>query len=370
MAPRDLRAGREYGDEIIRGIEMSRSLVLVLSEAANESVFVRREVERAVSKRKPIFPIRLEEIVPSPSLELFVSATHWIDAWSGRLVDHVDLLARELASESIATRPALRTRPIKRGPGFKVWVLAGAGVAFLAGVILIGRELAGRAGRAQPAEALSSPAVSVTPSVSVSAIPVALAISSPSPIATATAIVTPSPLPSSSPAEVSPTPPTISVGDADFARLTKEGDAAVAAATKASLDAQQRFQKLLDEVQKIDLTRVRAQRKDSARTISSLFAKAAAQFRLAASKSDEAAQHHSDPRVKKFLKTKAEGYRLGAEARELTQQMVTVIMNEPGSTVLEILPKLQALAARRDPVDKAALEKDREADAMAKVAPK
>ena len=34
---------------------------------------VRREVERAVSKHKPVFPVRISEVVPSPALELFVS---------------------------------------------------------------------------------------------------------------------------------------------------------------------------------------------------------------------------------------------------------------------------------------------------------
>ena len=68
IAPRDVRPGQSYGDEIIRGIERSRSFILVLSKASNESPFVSREVERAVSKRKPIFPIRIEDVVPSSSL--------------------------------------------------------------------------------------------------------------------------------------------------------------------------------------------------------------------------------------------------------------------------------------------------------------
>jgi hypothetical protein len=55
IAPRDVRAGRSYGDEIITGIENSRSFVLVLSRASNDSAFVAREVEHAVSKKKPIF---------------------------------------------------------------------------------------------------------------------------------------------------------------------------------------------------------------------------------------------------------------------------------------------------------------------------
>jgi hypothetical protein len=103
IAPRDVRAGREYADEIIRGLERSASVVLVLSEAANISVFVRREVERAVSKQKPVFPVRIEEVTPSPGLELFISGTHWLDAWSGDWDDHMNRLARDLSDSPVAT---------------------------------------------------------------------------------------------------------------------------------------------------------------------------------------------------------------------------------------------------------------------------
>ncbi len=103
IAPRDVRAGREYADEIIRGLEHSAAVVLVLSEAANASVFVRREIERAVSKQKPVFPVRIEEVLPSPGLELFISGTHWLDAWQGRWDDHMDRLARDLGDTPTAT---------------------------------------------------------------------------------------------------------------------------------------------------------------------------------------------------------------------------------------------------------------------------
>jgi hypothetical protein len=98
IAPRDVRPGQSYGDEIIRGIEKSRSFILVLSKASNESPFVAREVERAVSKRKPIFPIRIEEVEPSSALELFISSTQWIDAFSGS-DSQIDGLANLLAAE-------------------------------------------------------------------------------------------------------------------------------------------------------------------------------------------------------------------------------------------------------------------------------
>jgi hypothetical protein len=65
IAPRDVTAGRTYGDEIIRGIESAKAFVLVLSNGSNGSAFVAREVERAVSKQKPIFVIRLANIEPA-----------------------------------------------------------------------------------------------------------------------------------------------------------------------------------------------------------------------------------------------------------------------------------------------------------------
>ena len=99
IAPRDVKSGRSYGDEIIRDIESARSFVLVLSRASNNSAFVAREVERAVSKKKPIFAVRVADVQPGPALELFISGTQWIDAFPGRLAAHVDRLASMVAEE-------------------------------------------------------------------------------------------------------------------------------------------------------------------------------------------------------------------------------------------------------------------------------
>ena len=99
IAPRDVRPGHTYGDEIITGIERSRCFILALSGASNESAFVAREVERAVSKEKPIFTIRVEAVEPSSALELFISNTQWIDAFSNRCGPQIDRLASLLAME-------------------------------------------------------------------------------------------------------------------------------------------------------------------------------------------------------------------------------------------------------------------------------
>jgi hypothetical protein len=129
IAPRNVRAGREYADEIISGIGQSACVVLVLSEAANTSVFVRREVERAVSKNKPIFPVRIDEVLPSPGLELFVSGTHWLDAWDGDWDDHMAHLAREVASVPAGkplTEVSTGRLPLSDGRGVRAVYVAGA----------------------------------------------------------------------------------------------------------------------------------------------------------------------------------------------------------------------------------------------------
>ena len=140
IAPRDVRAGRSYGDEIIGGIESTRSFVLVLSKASNDSAFVAREVERAVSKKKPIFAVRIANIEPAPSLELFISGTQWIDAFPGRLAAHVDRLVNMLADEEgrdipapSDARPASRNLPkwaMPLGAAAAVLLVLGAGIAF------------------------------------------------------------------------------------------------------------------------------------------------------------------------------------------------------------------------------------------------
>src|SRR6185295_5719085 len=73
IAPRDIVAG-SYAAAIIRGIRASKMLVLIFSSHSNKSPQVEREIERAVSLDKVIYPLRIENVLPSEHLELFISA--------------------------------------------------------------------------------------------------------------------------------------------------------------------------------------------------------------------------------------------------------------------------------------------------------
>ena len=81
IAPRDIAPSADWAAEIIDAISNARVMILVFSASSNDSPQVRREVERAVHKNVSILPFRIESVVPSKSLEYFLSSQHWMDAF-------------------------------------------------------------------------------------------------------------------------------------------------------------------------------------------------------------------------------------------------------------------------------------------------
>ncbi len=131
IAPRDIMAGGEYGAAIIDAIDRCKVMVLIFSASANKSQQIRREIERAVSKGVPIVPVRIEEVVPTKSMEYFLGAIHWLDALTPPIERHLQKLADTvraiLAVETDAqARPAdLAADGKSRAPG-----LGGGGHVF------------------------------------------------------------------------------------------------------------------------------------------------------------------------------------------------------------------------------------------------
>jgi adenylate cyclase len=89
IAPRDVAAGSEYGQQIVDAVKGCRVFVVVFSANANASPHVRREVERAVSSDRSIVPVRIENVVPTGAMEYCLGGTHWFDALTTPLDPHV-----------------------------------------------------------------------------------------------------------------------------------------------------------------------------------------------------------------------------------------------------------------------------------------
>jgi adenylate cyclase len=92
IAPRDIPAGSEYGQQIVDAVKTCRIVVVIFSADANTSPHVRREVERAVSAERIIVPFRIEDVAPTGAMEYALSNTHWLDALTGPIETHIAAL--------------------------------------------------------------------------------------------------------------------------------------------------------------------------------------------------------------------------------------------------------------------------------------
>src|ERR1700730_758841 len=93
IAPRDILPSDDWGEAIVRALNASQLMILVFSANANQSPQIKREVERAVNKEIPILPFRIEKVLPSGSLEYYLSAPHWLDALTPPMEKHFQNLA-------------------------------------------------------------------------------------------------------------------------------------------------------------------------------------------------------------------------------------------------------------------------------------
>lgn len=93
IAPRDILPGVDWGEAIVDAINESKAMLLVFSSKANASQQIKREVERAVHRGIPLIPVRLDDALPSKSLEYFISTPHWLDALTPPLESHLHRVA-------------------------------------------------------------------------------------------------------------------------------------------------------------------------------------------------------------------------------------------------------------------------------------
>jgi len=100
IAPRDVRPGMDYSEQLQSAIEECLAFVVLVSDMANKSPYVRAETEMAFSNSKPIFPVRRSDIAPASGLAFFLKIRHWTDAFGKDGDASMDRLALELRSLS------------------------------------------------------------------------------------------------------------------------------------------------------------------------------------------------------------------------------------------------------------------------------
>lgn len=107
IAPRDVRPGRDYAEQLQSAIEDSSAVVVLVSGDANKSSFVRAETEMAFSQDKRIFPVRTAPVEPGPGLALFLKIKHWTNAYGLHRERALSQLVAEINNcEGAGDRPA------------------------------------------------------------------------------------------------------------------------------------------------------------------------------------------------------------------------------------------------------------------------
>jgi hypothetical protein len=114
IAPRDVLPGMDWGDAIIRAVTESRVMVLIFSASANGSVQIKREVNQAIEKGVPVLPFRIEDVTPSGSMEYYLDVTHWLDAITPPIEQHLEKLAEDVNLLLKRTGPQLESSPPRK----------------------------------------------------------------------------------------------------------------------------------------------------------------------------------------------------------------------------------------------------------------
>lgn len=139
IAPRDILPGSDWGEAIIDAIHACRAMLLIFSSNSNASPQIKREVERSVNAGIPVVPFRIEDVMPSKTLEYFISTQHWLDALTPPMEQHLHYLVNTMrailaqkpdgseaevrepqlkppAAASAVTPPAVATPPATAAP--------------------------------------------------------------------------------------------------------------------------------------------------------------------------------------------------------------------------------------------------------------
>lgn len=106
MTPRDVPPGAVFGDAIVDAIEAAKVMLLVFSQAANNSDAIKKELMLAGQAEIDVIPLMIENIAPSGHFRYELATRQWINlfsAWDAemeRLVAHLTTLVGPAAKPS------------------------------------------------------------------------------------------------------------------------------------------------------------------------------------------------------------------------------------------------------------------------------
>jgi formylglycine-generating enzyme required for sulfatase activity len=135
FSDRDIEPANSYPAAITDAVKHSGAVLLLLTEASNQSPHVIREIELAFTARRPILPVRIGGATPSPDLQYFLSRSQWLDA--GVSLDEAELARVESRLRDLLRRGTRAGGPVIGAPSWRrTAAMAGVVVAGLAAFVI------------------------------------------------------------------------------------------------------------------------------------------------------------------------------------------------------------------------------------------
>lgn len=150
IAPRDVPPGSDFAESIIDAIDASKVFVLIWSADANASAHILNEVNEAFNKGIVIIPFRIQDVQPTRSFQYYIGRTHWLDALTQPLEQHIEKLAATI------------TAVLRHGPGVDIptatWQAQTGEMEPVIGLPQVDENYAADTGHLKPADVSVKPA--------------------------------------------------------------------------------------------------------------------------------------------------------------------------------------------------------------------
>jgi hypothetical protein len=114
IAPRNVRPGHNFADEIIDAIDEAKAMAVVISASSNASRHVVNEVATALEFRRTVIPFRVEDQPLTGALSYHLSQLHWLDATTPPIEAHIDDLVQTLSQLIQSTHATVEVQKLNR----------------------------------------------------------------------------------------------------------------------------------------------------------------------------------------------------------------------------------------------------------------
>src|SRR3984885_2960234 len=117
IASRDVRAGENFQEAIVRALRSAKVMLLVFTSNANNSDEIKKELVLAGRHRVTVVPVRVEDVVPNDAFTYELATRQWIDLFKDwerqieQLVAQVEMILAAPVSTTAGEAPPRRPIP-------------------------------------------------------------------------------------------------------------------------------------------------------------------------------------------------------------------------------------------------------------------